>query len=91
MKGGETMLKSFKSFNRIAMLSAVVTAGVMSAANVFADDFSASTTDAIQNGVGAFLTPFFANLPLILSGVAAVVITLWGIRWVMSHFRGGRR
>jgi len=54
-------------------------------------DFAASTTAGITSGIGAFLNPFFANLPLILGAVAAVVITLWAIRWVMSHFRGGRK
>lgn len=54
-------------------------------------DYSASTTAGITAGITAFLTPFFDNLGLILGAVAAVVITLWGIRWVMSHFKGGRR
>jgi len=53
-------------------------------------DYSASTTAGITSGITAFLGPFFDNLGLILGASAAVVITLWGIRWVTSHFRGGR-
>jgi len=54
-------------------------------------DYSASTTAALTDGVAAFLAPFFANLPLILAGSAAVIITMWGIRYVTSHFGGGKR
>ena len=66
-------------------------AGVFAALPAMAADYSASTTEAITDGVDAFLSPFFDNIGLVLGGVAAVVITLWGIRWVMSHFKGGRR
>jgi len=73
-------------------------AGVGTAVGLFlmgavakAADYSASTTAGIQSGIDAFLAPFFANLGLIIGAVAAVIITLWGIRWVMSHFRGGKK
>jgi len=54
-------------------------------------DYTASTTEAIQAGAQAFLSPFFSNLPTILAAVAAIAVTLWGIRWVMSHLKGGKR
>ena len=54
-------------------------------------DFSASTTAGITAGVTSFLTPFYDNLGLILGAVAAVTITLWGIRWVISLFHGKRK
>ncbi len=56
-----------------------------------AQDYSASTTAAITAAGGTVVGMFFSNLPVILGFVVAISITLWGIRWVMSHFRGGKK
>lgn len=56
-----------------------------------AQDYTASTTAAIQSAGESVLGMFFTNLPVILVFVVAISVTLWGIRWVLSHFRGGRK
>jgi len=57
-----------------------------------AADYSASTTAAITNAGETVLGMFFTNLPIILGFVIAVILTLWGVRWILSQFhRGGRR
>jgi len=57
-----------------------------------AQDYSASTTAAIQSAGTTVLSMFFTNLPIILGFVIAVILTLWGVRWILSQFhRGGRR
>jgi len=56
-----------------------------------AADYTASTTEAITNAGESVLSMFFTNLPVILTFVVAIVVTLWGIRWVLAHFRGGRK
>jgi len=57
-----------------------------------AQDYSASTTAAITAGGETVLNMFFTNLPIILGFVIAVIMTLWGIRWILSQFhRGGKR
>lgn len=53
-------------------------------------DFAASTTEAITSSIAAIAAPFFANLPLILGAVVSITIILWAIRWVLSHFKGGK-
>lgn len=72
--------------------------GIMSAASALfmagvahAADYTASTTAAINGAGESILGMFFTNLPVILTFVVAIAVTLWGIRWVMSHFKGGRR
>lgn len=54
-------------------------------------DYTASTTAAINSAGSSILGMFFTNLPYILTFVVAISVTLWGIRWVLSHFRGGRK
>lgn len=56
-----------------------------------AQDYSASTTAAITAAGSTVLGMFFTNLPIILGFVIAVVLTMWGIRWVIGLFRGGRK
>jgi len=55
-----------------------------------AQDYTASTTAAINSAGQSVLSMFFTNLPVILVFVTAIIVTLWGIRWVLSYF-GGRR
>lgn len=47
-----------------------------------AADYSASTTAAINSAGEGILSMFFTNLPVILTFVVAIVVTLWGIKWV---------
>lgn len=56
-----------------------------------AQDYTASTTAAINDAGESVLAMFFTNLPVILVFVVAISVTLWGIRWVLSHFGGRRR
>lgn len=65
--------------------------GVFAALAARAADYTASTTAAINDAGGSILNMFFTNLPVILTFVVAIAVTLWGIRWVLSHFKGGRR
>lgn len=65
--------------------------GLLLGLTAHAADYTASTTAAINDAGGSILNMFFTNLPVILTFVVAIAVTLWGIRWVMSHFRGGRR
>lgn len=64
---------------------------LLTAATVHAQDYTASTTAAINSAGESVLNMFFTNLPVILTFVVAIAVTLWGIRWVLSHFRGGKR
>ena len=61
------------------------------ALTVHAADYTASTTAAITSAGESILSMFFTNLPVILTFVVAIAVTMWGIRWVLSHFKGGRK
>lgn len=78
---------------KLALLGASSTLGVLTAGiAVRAQEYSASTTEAIQSAGGTVLNMFFTNLPIILGFVIAVIVTMWGIRWILSQFhRGGKR
>lgn len=77
---------------KIAAIGGASVVGALGAAvAAHAQDYSASTTAAITAGGEAVISNFFTNLPVILGFIVAIVVTLWGIRWVLSHFRGGRR
>jgi len=54
-------------------------------------DYSASTTEALTDGIAAFMGPFFDNLPEVLAASGAIILLLWGIRYVTSHFKGGKK
>jgi len=73
----------------VGLGSALTALGV--AASASAQDYTASTTAAIQDAGESVLAMFFTNLPVILVFVVAISVTLWGIRWVLSHFGGRRR
>jgi len=64
---------------------------LIAASAAHAQDYTASTTAAIQSAGQSILAMFFTNLPVILTFVVAIAVTLWGVRWVMSHFSGKRR
>lgn len=83
------MLKKFYAYaSGIALAGLALVVGLPS----HAQDYSASTTAAIQSAGETVLGMFFTNLPIILGFVIAVILTLWGIRWILSQFhRGGRR
>lgn len=51
------------------------------------EDWSTSTTAAINASATTVIGQFFTVLPYILGGVAAVVLTMWGIKWIFSLFR----
>jgi len=55
------------------------------------DDAIASSTAAITQGAGAANSVFFGVLPVVVIFVVAIIVTLWGIRWVLSRFTGGKR
>jgi len=78
---------------KVAAIGAASVVGSFAAvAATKAADYSASTTAAITSAGESVLSMFFTNLPIILGFVVAVIITLWGIRWVLSQFhRGGRK
>jgi hypothetical protein len=79
---------------KIALWSAGLGTSVVAlfgAAAARAQDYTASTTAAIQDAGESVLSMFFTNLPVILVFVVAIVVTLWGIRWVMAQLKGGRR
>jgi hypothetical protein len=61
------------------------------ALTVHAADYTASTTAAINSAGESILGMFFTNLPVILTFVVAIIVTLWGVRWVLSHFTRGRK
>jgi len=80
--------------DRIKRIGAVVAMsmaafGVAGAAH--AQDYTASTTAAIQAAGQSVLSMFFTNLPVILVFVVAIAVTLWGVRWIISMIRGGRK
>jgi len=65
---------------------------LLTALPTHAQDYSASTTAAITSAGTTVLSNFFTNLPIVLGFVIAVIITLWGVRWILSQFhRGGKR
>jgi hypothetical protein len=90
------MFSKLKQYAKVSMSKvagiALALVGAVLALPTHAQDYSASTTSAITSAGEAVLSNFFANLPIILGFVTAIVITLWGIRWIFSHFgRGGRK
>ena len=79
---------------KIALFGATVASvasGVLVGLSAHAADYTASTTAAITSAGESVLGMFFTNLPVILLFVTAILVTLWGIRWVLSHFKGGRK
>lgn len=77
--------------DKIALGLATASTALSMGSVVLAADYTASTTAAINSAGESILGMFFTNLPVILTFVVAIVVTLWGVRWVISHFRGGRR
>lgn len=88
MKGGDNMINKY---NKFLMGFAGSALAISMGSVALAADYTASTTAAINSAGESILGMFFTNLPVILTFVIAIVVTLWGIRWVMSHLRGGRR
>lgn len=88
MKGGDKMKN--KIVLSLAGISTVAT-GLLTAVVVRAADYSASTTAAITDAGETVVGMFFDNLPVILGFVIAIILTMWGVNWVLSHFRRGRR
>jgi len=79
---------------RLALYSAGVMPAMFAAfgaLSVHAQDYSASTTAAITDAGETVLSMFFTNLPIILGFVIAVILTLWGVRWILSQFHGKRK
>jgi len=79
---------------RAALYAAGLSTGavtLLTAMAAGATDYTASTTAAISSAGESVLSMFFTNLPVILVFVVAIAVTMWGIRWVLGHFRGGRR
>jgi len=66
---------------------AVAVLGMSPLAALAQEDWSTSTTEAINASAGTVIGQFFTVLPYILGGVAAVVLTMWGIKWIFSLFR----
>jgi hypothetical protein len=65
--------------------------GLAAALPACAQDYSASTTAAITAAGTTVTTMFFTNLPIVLGFVVAVILTLWGVRWILSQFHRGRK
>lgn len=76
---------------RIAAIGGMATIGSLVGLAAHAQDYSASTTAAITDAGETVLSMFFTNLPIILGFVIAVILTLWGVRWILSQFHGGKR
>jgi len=77
---------------RLAAVSGLSALGVAVAGLAAqAQDYSASTTEAITDAGETVLAMFFTNLPIILGFVIAVILTLWGVRWILSQFHRGRK
>jgi uncharacterized membrane protein len=55
------------------------------------EDAVTSSTAAIVSAGSTVFGVFFGVLPTILLYVVPIAIVLWGIKWVISHFKGGRR
>jgi len=47
------------------------------------------SADSLQDVGNIVLTTFFSALPLIVSAIAAVVMVMWGVSWLLSRL--GRR
>jgi uncharacterized membrane protein len=86
------MIKFFRNA-KLAVIGAISAVGTLGLAlSTKAADYSASTTAAITSAGETVLGMFFTNLPIILGFVIAVILTLWGVRWILSQFhRGGRK
>jgi len=82
------MLKNLKRLSLYAIPGLGVMAMALPAA---AQDYSASTTAAITSAGETVLSMFFTNLPIVLAFVIAVILTLWGVRWILSQFHGRRK
>lgn len=89
------MFSKLKQYAKVSMSKvagiALALFGAVLALPTHAQDYSASTTAAITSAGESVLSNFFTNLPIILGFVVAIIVTLWGIRWILSHFRGGRK
>lgn len=55
------------------------------------DSVVASSTDALGSAGNTVFGVFFGILPTILLYVVPIILVLWGISWVLSHFRGKRK
>jgi len=73
----------------LAIVSAAPLAAL--ALPAFAQDYNASTTAAITSAGTTVTGMFFTNLPVVLGFVVAVILTLWGVRWILSQFHGRRK
>jgi uncharacterized membrane protein len=90
------MFNKLKQYAKVSMTKvsgiALALLAFVIALPTHAADYSASTTAAITGAGETVLGMFFTNLPIILSFVVAVILTLWGVRWILSQFhRGGKR
>jgi len=45
-----------------------------------------NAANAISDAGLIVTTIFYSNLPIILSVVVAITITLWGVRWIVRKF-----
>jgi hypothetical protein len=78
---------------KVALMGGSTTVGIL-AVTLFAhaQSYAASTTAAITSAGETTIGMFFTNLPVILGFVVAIILTLWGVRWILSQFhRGGRK
>ena len=72
---------------RYKVVGAIFTLALaLTALPTHAQDYSASTTAAITSAGTVVLGMFFTNLPIILGFVIAIIVTMWGVRWVLSQF-----
>jgi len=55
------------------------------------DSAVASSTAAIADAGGTISAVFFGVLPTILMYVIPIVLVLWGVRWLIRYFSGGKR
>lgn len=78
---------------KLAAIGAVSTVGTlgMALATHAQIDPVASGTQAITDAGESVFDVFFGMLPSILLVVIPIILVLWGVRWMLSSFRGGRR
>jgi len=72
-------------------ITTLATAVAVNAAAPSVDDVVSSSTDAIVDAGTTTFGVFFGIIPTILLYVIPIVLVLWGIRWMISHFHGKRK
>jgi len=78
---------------KLALIGTLAPLGVFGSVIAARAEFDpvASSTAVISDAGQTLFEAFIGVFPTIFLIVVSIALVLWGVRWMMSHFRGGRR